>query len=81
MNVSSEDDGEWELEMILEVGLDLKPVIKEKINSKKLTNGWKKFQYDLTKYAGTEMEIQIRQKADEIQKSDAYWHNIKIVSE
>jgi hypothetical protein len=81
LSVSCEDDGEWELEIILEEGLDLKSIFKEKINSKTLTNGWKEIQYDLTKYAGTEMEIQITQSAGEINKSHAYWNNIKIVSE
>jgi hypothetical protein len=81
LSVSCEDDGEWKLEIILEVILDLKTVVKEKINAETLTNGWKEIQYDLTKYAGTEMEIQIRQTAGEIQKSHAYWNNIKIVSE
>jgi hypothetical protein len=81
LNVSCEDDGEWELEVILEIILDLEIVVKEKINSKTIRNGWKEIQYDLTKFAGTEMEIQIRQTAGEIQKSHAYWNNIKIVSE
>ena len=81
LNVSCEDDGEWELEILPEIGLDLKLIVKEKINAKTITNGWKEFQYDLTKYAGTEMEIQIRQTASEFQKSHAYWNNIKIVSE
>lgn len=81
LNVSCEDDGEWELEILLEVILDLKLIIKEKINAQTISNGWKEINYDLTKYAGTEMEIQIKQSAGEIQKSNAYWHNIKIVSE
>jgi hypothetical protein len=81
LSVSCEDDGEWELEIILEEILDLKSIFKEKINAKTLTNGWRDIKYDLTKYAGTEMEIQIRQTAGEIQKSHAYWNNIKIVSE
>jgi hypothetical protein len=81
LNVSCEDDGLWELEIKLEIILDLKVVVKEKINAKTIRNGWKEIQCDLTKYAGTEMEIQIRQTAGEIQKSHAYWHNIKIVSE
>jgi hypothetical protein len=79
--VSCEDNGEWEVERILEEVLDLKSIIKEKINAKTINNGWKNIQYDLTKYAGTEMEIQIRQTASEIQKSHAYWNKIKIVSE
>ena len=81
MNVSSEDDGEWELEIILEEVLDLKSVVKEKINYKTITDGWKEIQYDLSKYAGTEIEIQIRQTAGEMQNSNAYWNNINIVSE
>jgi len=81
LNVSCEDEGEWELEVILEIILDLKSVVKEKINAKTTTNGWKEFQYDVTKYAGTEMEIQITHSAAEIQNSSAYWSNIKIVSE
>jgi hypothetical protein len=81
LNVSCEDYGEWELEIILEIILDLKLIVKEKINAKTLKNGWKEIQYDLTKYAGTEMEIQITQTAGENQKSDAYWSDIKIVSE
>jgi hypothetical protein len=81
LSVSCEDEGDWELAVILEIILDLKSVVKEKINAKTITNGWKEIQYDVTKYAGTEMEIQIRQTAAEIQKSHAYWSNIKIVSE
>jgi len=81
LSVSCEDDGEWELEVILEIILDLETVVKEKINTKTTTNGWNEIQYDVTKYAGTEMEIQITQTADEIQKSHAYWSNINIVSE
>jgi hypothetical protein len=81
LTVSCEDEGEWELQMILEEGLDLRPIIKEKINAKSLTNGWKEFQYDVTKYAGMEMEVQITQNAGENKKSHAYWHNIKLVSE
>jgi len=81
LSVSCEDDGEWVLEIILEEILDLKSIFKEKINAKTLTNGWREIQYDLTKYAGTEMEIQITQSAGEINKSHAYWNNITIVSE
>jgi hypothetical protein len=81
LSVSCEDDGEWELEILLEIILDLELIVKEKINTKTITNGWKEIRYDVTKYAGTEMEIQITQTADEIHKSHAYWNNIKIVSE
>jgi hypothetical protein len=81
LSVSCEDDGEWELEIILEIILDLEIIVKEKINAKTITNGWKEIQYDVTKYAGTEMEIQITQSAGEILKSNAYWNNIKLVSE
>jgi len=81
LSVSCEDDGEWELEIILEIILYPELIVKEKINAKTITNGWKEIQYDVTKYAGTEMEIQITQTAGEIHKSHAYWNNIKIVSE
>jgi len=81
LNVSCEDEGEWELEIIVEEILTLKSIFKEKINAKTLTNGWKEIKYDVTKYSGMEMEIQITQTAGEIQKSHAYWKNIKIVSE
>jgi hypothetical protein len=81
LSVSCEDDGEWELEIILEEILTLKPIFKEKINTKTLTNGWKEIRYDVTKYAGTEMEVQIKQTSDEIERSHAYWNNIKLVSE
>jgi hypothetical protein len=81
--VSCEEDGEWELEIMTEPEFILYPelIFKEKINAKTITNGWKEIQYDVTKYAGTEVEIQITQTAGEIQKSHAYWSNIKIVSE
>jgi hypothetical protein len=81
LSVSCEDDGEWELEIVLEIILDLEVIVKEKINSKTTANGWREIQYDVTQYAGTEMEIQITQTADEIQKSHAYWSEIKIASE
>ncbi len=86
ISVSCEDKGEWELEiiveeLIVEEILDLKTIVREKINTKTITNGWKEIQHDITKYAGTEIQIQIRQTADEILKSHAYWGNIKIVSE
>jgi len=83
LSVSCEEDGEWELEIMTEPEFILYPelIVKEKINAKTITNGWKKIQYDVTKYAGTEVEIQIRQTAGEIHKSHAYWSNIKIISE
>jgi hypothetical protein len=79
--VSCDDDGEWDLEIILEEGLEYGSILKEKINARTLTNGWKEIKYDISKYAGMEMEIVIKQTAGGISKSHAYWHNIKIVSE
>jgi hypothetical protein len=81
LNVSCDDDGEWDLEIILEEGLEYGSMLKEKINARTLTNGWKEIKYDISKYARMEMEIVIKQTADEIHKSLAYWNNIKIVSE
>ena len=82
LSVSCGEDGEWELEIMTEPEFILYPelIFKEKINAKTLTNGWKEIQYDLTKYAGSEVEIQIKQTAGEIQESHAYWSNIKIGS-
>jgi hypothetical protein len=81
LSVSCEDDGEWELEIIFEEGLHYRTVLNEKINARRLTTGWKEIQYDISKYAGTEMEILIKQTAGEINKSHAYWNNLKMVSE
>ena len=78
LNVSSEDDGEWELEILLN---DTLLVPKERINRSSLTNGWKEYKFDLTKYAGTEIWFEIMHRTGEKNKSTAYWNNIKIVSE
>ena len=83
LSVSCEDDGEWELEITIEPEFVLDPEFfgKKIIDSNTITNGWKEFKFDVTKYSGNDVEFQIIQSADEIQKSHAYWSNIKIVSE
>ena len=83
LNVSCEDDGEWELEITIEPAFVLDPEFfgKEIVNSISITNGWKEIKFDLTKYSGNDVEFQIIQSADEIHKSHAYWSNIKIVYE
>jgi hypothetical protein len=81
LSVSCDDDGEWDLEIILEEGLEYGSILKEKINARKLTNGWKGIKHDISKYAGMEMEIVIKQTADGINNTHAYWNNIKMVSE
>ncbi|MDX1701411.1 MAG: hypothetical protein R3250_12380, partial [Melioribacteraceae bacterium] len=80
-NVGCAEDSDWELEIIIEEGLYYRSVMKEKINARTTINGWKEIEYDLSKYDGTEIEILIKQSADEIHKSSAYWNNLKIVSE
>lgn len=77
LNVSCEDDGEWELE----IKINSEVLSKERINPKTISNGWKAYRFDLTKYAGQEIAVQIKQSAGEKNKSNAYWNNIRIVSE
>jgi hypothetical protein len=77
LNVSCDDDGEWDLKV--QINSDI--VIKEKIHSKNISNGWKEYKFDLTKYAGKEIAVQITQSAADISKSGAYWNNLTIVSE
>jgi len=81
LGVSCEDDGEWDLEIIVEEGLYYRSFLKKEINSGTLTTGWEEIQFDLSKYAGTEIEILIKQTAGDIHKSHAYWNDIKVVSE
>jgi hypothetical protein len=56
-------------------------VIEEKINSKTISNGWKEYKIDLTKFAGSEIAVQITQSAGNADNSAAYWNELTIVNE
>lgn len=83
MSVSFEQDGEWVLEVMAEPEFILHSdlLLKEKIDPQTVTKGWKDIKIDLTKYAGLDVEIQINQHAKEIQRSNAYWSHIEVISE
>ena len=76
-SVSHEDEGSWDLF----VSINDKDWLKESINEENCANGWKKIKIDISELAGMEIFAEIRQEFNGNEKSSAYWHGMKILSE
>ena len=76
-SVSHEDEGSWDLF----VSVNDKDRLKESINKESCADGWKEIKIDISELAGMEIYAEIRQEFNGNEKSTAYWHELKIISE
>ena len=63
------------------VSINDKEMLKESINGESVANGWKEIKIDISDLAGMEIYAEIRQEFNGSEKSTAYWHELKIISE
>jgi hypothetical protein len=76
-SVSHEDEGSWDLF----VNINDREFLKESINKESCVNGWKDYKVDIGELEGEEIFVEIRQEFNGNEKSAAYWHEMKIISE
>ena len=76
-SVSHEDGGSWELI----VDINDREYVRETINKESCVDGWKEYKIDISDLTGTEVYAEIRQEYDGNEKSTAYWHELKFISE
>jgi len=76
-SVSHEDEGSWELIVII----NDRGRISEAINKESCLNGWKEYKIDISELVGTEVFAEISQEFNGNEKSTAYWHELKFISE
>ncbi len=76
-SVSHEDEGSWELI----VSINDREYIREAINRESCMDGWKEFKIDISDLAGSEVYAEIQQEYNGNEKSTAYWHALKFISE
>jgi len=75
-SVSHEDEGAWDLF----VNINDREWHKESINKESCVNGWKECKIDISELEGEEVFVEIRQEFNGNEKSTAYWHELKLIS-
>ena len=70
--VNNHPKGDW----ILVVRVDGEDVLNESIDG----SSWQEFSFDLTKYAGTTINLELENRASGWSFEAAYWHQIELVS-
>lgn len=76
-SVSHEDEGSWDLF----ININDREWVKETINKENCINGWKDFNIDLNELIGQELFIEMRHEFNGNEKSNAYWHELKLTNE
>jgi hypothetical protein len=71
--VNNHAQGDW----TLVVRIDGEEVLKESIEDSK----WQDFSFDLTKHAGTTINIELENRASDWSFEAAYWHQIELIEE
>ena len=69
--VNNHPQGDW----TLVVRIDRDEVLKEAIDDSR----WQEFSFDLTKYAGTTINLELENRANDWAFEAAYWHRIELV--
>jgi hypothetical protein len=77
-SVSADDTGDWDL--VVRGNYDIE-ILRETIKPGTLDDGWKDYVIDLTEYAGIDKTLVVSQEASGGNPGNAYWYNIKLVSE
>jgi len=76
-SVSHEDEGSWKLI----VSINDQEYVREVINKESCPDGWKEYKIDISELSGTEFFAEIMQEFNGDEKSTAYWHAMKFLSE
>jgi hypothetical protein len=76
-SVSHEDEGSWDLI----VSINDREYVREVINKESCPDGWKTYKIDISELVGEEIFVEIRQEFNGNEKSSAYWHAMKFLSD
>jgi len=76
-SVSHEDEGSWDLF----VSINDREYVREAINKESCPDGWKEYKIDISELEGEEIFVEIRQEFNGNEKSSAYWHAMKFLSD
>ncbi|MFP6648327.1 MAG: PVC-type heme-binding CxxCH protein, partial [Pirellulaceae bacterium] len=77
LKVSHHPHGDWQLRV-----LPGKEVLADQVvSAETVTDEWLDVVVDLSKYAGTQIQLRIENRANDWRNEWAYWHEVKVVSQ
>ena len=76
LKVSHHPHGDWQLRVL--AGKEL--LVDQVVSAKTVTDEWLDVTVDLSKYAGTQIQLRIENRANDWQNEWAYWHEVKVIS-
>lgn len=77
IDVSHDPEGEWRLA----VRVNGQQLARQNVSSKTCNNGWTTVKVDLSKFAGQDVNIELRNVPDDRQREFAYWGGVVFLTE
>jgi hypothetical protein len=77
LKVSHHPHGDWQLRVL--AGKEV--LADQLVSAKTVTDEWLEITVDLSKYAGTQIQLRIENRANDWRNEWAYWHTVKVVSQ
>ena len=77
LKVSHHPHGDWQLRVL--AGKDL--LADQLVSAETVTDEWLDVTVDLSKYAGSQIQLRIENRANDWRNEWAYWHTVKVVSQ
>ncbi|MEO2021215.1 MAG: PVC-type heme-binding CxxCH protein [Pirellulaceae bacterium] len=77
MKVSHHPHGDWQLRVL--AGKEV--LADQLVSAKTVKDEWLEVTVDLSKYAGTQIQLRIENRANDWRNEWAYWHTVKVVSQ
>jgi len=76
LKVSHHPHGDWQLRVL--AGKDL--LADQVVSATTVTDEWLEVAVDLSKYAGTQIQLRIENRANDWHNEWAYWHEVKVIT-
>ena len=70
LKVSHHPHGDWQLRVLAD----------QLVSAETVTDEWLDVTVDLSKYAGSQVQLRIENRANDWQNEWAYWHTVKVVT-
>ena len=70
LKVSHHPHGDWQLRVLAD----------QLVSAETVTDEWLDVTVDLSKYAGTQVQLRIENRANDWRNEWAYWHTVKVVT-
>lgn len=77
LDVSHDAQGEWRLA----VRANGQQVFRSDVSPKTCKDGWATFNIDLSKFAGQEVRLELRNEPDDREREFAYWGGLRLITE